>query len=72
MAVKVSKNQNERVMSELQKKGFITNPRASKMGVRNLRARISDLRNSYGLNIVTDFRTVRGTDRVEAVYKLAS
>jgi hypothetical protein len=70
MAAKVSKNQNERIMTELQKKGFITKPRAAALGIVNLSARISDLRNSFNMDIVTDFRNVRGTKRVETVYKI--
>ena len=47
----------------------VTYDLARKMGIRNLRARISDLRKE-GFDIETDFRENRKTRELEVVYSL--
>jgi hypothetical protein len=64
--------QNEKIMNALQKGTKLSAALAkSRYGVRNLRARISELRNERNLNIETDFKVKRdGT--VSAIYRLVT
>lgn len=67
-----SMSQKERVRSVLTRKtrNTITPSQAERdFGIKNLRARISELRNVDGLSIRTDFRTNRDGS-VETVYSL--
>lgn len=41
---KITKSQNERILTTLDRVGFITNVKAKSRGIKNLRARIFELR----------------------------
>lgn len=52
-AKKTFKNQRERIISHLTKKRLSVNEAMSRYGIKNLSARISELRNWYGYDITT-------------------
>ena len=66
-----SVSQRDRVLAILSRKtrNTITQTQANELGIKNLRARISELRNDDGLMINTDF-LVNRDGSTEAVYSL--